>query len=132
LLRILDANANRLREGLRTLEEYVRFVENSPRLTRRLKALRHQLRSALSGIPEEGLLAARNSGGDIGKPSNVSERARSSLRSVAAANFKRCQEAARVMEEYAKLLDSNAAERFKEIRFALYDLEKRFVYRMKD
>ena len=41
--RILDASANRAREGLRVVEDYVRFVLDDPGLTERLKEVRHRL-----------------------------------------------------------------------------------------
>ena len=37
LARILDASANRAREGLRVAEDYVRFVLDDPGLTKRLQ-----------------------------------------------------------------------------------------------
>src|SRR5436309_1133874 len=50
LNRILDASANRAREGLRVVEDYARFALNDPGLTRRLKEVRHRLAEALSGL----------------------------------------------------------------------------------
>jgi thiamine-phosphate pyrophosphorylase len=41
--RIIDANLNRLAEGLRLLEEISRMVLNESSLTERLKTLRHDL-----------------------------------------------------------------------------------------
>ena len=43
LARILDASANRAREGFRVVEDYARFVLDDPMLTRRLKDCRHRL-----------------------------------------------------------------------------------------
>ena len=45
LLRILDANSNRSREGLRVCEEVARFVLNSHPLTKDLKRLRHAIKT---------------------------------------------------------------------------------------
>ncbi|MBM2832289.1 MAG: hypothetical protein HW414_1341, partial [Dehalococcoidia bacterium] len=42
--RIIDANLNRLAEGLRVLEDVARFVLNNEPLDQELMALRHQLR----------------------------------------------------------------------------------------
>ena len=42
-LRILDAALNRAGEGLRVVEDYVRFVLDDPFLTRQIKTLRHEL-----------------------------------------------------------------------------------------
>ena len=40
---ILDANINRVCEGLRVIEEYVRFVVSHETLTQRLSGLRKQI-----------------------------------------------------------------------------------------
>ena len=45
LKRILDANLNRAKEGLRVAEEYTRMVLNDSRLSSEVKKLRHQLQN---------------------------------------------------------------------------------------
>ena len=47
LARIVDAAANRAAEGLRVVEDYVRFVLDDAHLTSQLKRLRHELAEAL-------------------------------------------------------------------------------------
>lgn len=42
-LRIIDANLNRAREGLRTAEEYARLVLNDARAAQALKDVRREL-----------------------------------------------------------------------------------------
>ena len=42
-LRIIDANVNRIGEGLRVLEDVGRLMLNSSNLSQRLKNLRHEL-----------------------------------------------------------------------------------------
>ena len=46
LLRLLDANANRAREGLRVVEDYVRFMLDNRGLAADLKDIRHELADA--------------------------------------------------------------------------------------
>ena len=46
-------------------------------------------------------------------------------------NFKRAQEAARVLEEYGKLVDLEFSLGFKELRYSLYTLEQEFSKRVK-
>ena len=41
--RVLDANLNRLREALRVVEEYYRFIESRSDVCAGLKSLRHSL-----------------------------------------------------------------------------------------
>ena len=65
LLRILDAAANRAREGLRVIEDWVRFALDDAHLTECLKQIRHDLAAALACIPWEQRL---------GRPGNPGRR----------------------------------------------------------
>src|SRR5205814_658188 len=49
--RILDASANRAREAIRVLEDFVRFSLNDAFLSRQLKQLRHDLAEVLADLP---------------------------------------------------------------------------------
>ena len=125
LFRILDASANRAREGLRVVEDYVRFALDDPALTRRLKEVRHRLADALKGLDPERLLASRDTRGDVGTHiMTASEQARENPRAVLIANFKRTAEALRSLEEYGKLVDIWVAGRFEVLRYDVYTLEK--------
>jgi thiamine-phosphate pyrophosphorylase len=53
-----------------------------------------------------------------------SEMNRTDLRSILIANYKRGQESSRVLEELYKIVDPVLSERFKQIRYELYTLEK--------
>ncbi len=64
--RILDASANRVREGLRVVEDYVRFVLDDPGLTRRLKEVRHRFAEAERGLDANLLLDSRDTTEDVG------------------------------------------------------------------
>jgi thiamine-phosphate pyrophosphorylase len=123
--RILDASANRAREGLRVVEDYVRFALDDPGLTRRLKEVRHRLAAALRGLDPGLLLTSRDTPGDVGTHiMTPSERTRENPRAVLAANFKRTTEALRSLEEYTKLVDNWLAGRFEVLRYDVYTLEK--------
>jgi thiamine-phosphate pyrophosphorylase len=126
LARILDASANRAREGLRVVEDYARFALNDPMLTRRLKDCRHRLAQATRGLEDDGrLVAARDTPGDVGTHIMTgTESARENPRAVLAANFRRTAEALRTLEEYAKLIDPWLAGRFEVLRYDVYTLEK--------
>ncbi len=125
IARILDASANRAREGLRVVEDYVRFVLNDPGLTRRLKEVRHRLAEALRGIDPELLISSRDTRGDVGTHiMTAAESTRESPRAVLVANFKRTAEALRTLEEYGKLIDAWVAGRFEVLRYDVYTLEK--------
>ena len=125
LARILDASANRAREGLRVVEDYVRFALDDPGLTRRLKEVRHRLAEAERGLDAALLIEARDTREDVGTHiMTTSERVRENPRAVLAANFNRIAEALRSLEEYSKLIDVWLAGRFEVLRYDLYTLEK--------
>ncbi len=123
--RILDASANRAREGLRVVEDYVRFALDDPLLTRRIKEVRHRLGEAIRGLDPEILVGSRDTRGDVGTHiMTASEQARENPRAVLIANFKRTGEALRSLEEYGKLVDVWVAGRFEVLRYDVYTLEK--------
>ena len=119
-LRLIDANLNRLREGIRVVEDIFRYIYNDKESSLKLKNLRHSAR--LSNYEE--LLNSRDSINDVLKTSTKSELLRSNLQSILIANFKRAQESARVIEEFAKLVSPQDGENFKHIRYELYNIEK--------
>lgn len=126
ILTILDANLNRLREALRVVEEYYRFIARHPQLTAKFKALRHSLQDMEQAVGRQRLLRARDTGADpLASATRPEELARESAGDVLAANFKRAQESARVIEEYAKAAGyTRAAVTAKEVRFGMYEAEK--------
>jgi len=123
--RILDASANRAREGLRVVEDYARFVLDDPGLTRRLKEVRHRLAEALRGFDPDLLIGSRDTREDVGTHiMTPSEQVRENPRAVLTANFKRVAEALRTLEEYGKLVDVWLSGRFEVLRYDVYTLEK--------
>lgn len=125
LSRVLDASANRAREGLRVVEDYVRFALDDPMLTRRIKDVRHRLATSLMGLDQERLLSARDTPGDVGTHiMTANESTRENPRAVLVANFKRCEEALRSLEEYSKLVNVWLAGQFEILRYDVYTLEK--------
>ena len=124
-LRILDAAANRAREGLRVLEDFVRFVLDDAHLSSRLKNWRHQLSHALRGVASHQLLAARETEQDVGTGiRTLTELKRESITAVVQANFKRVEEAARTLEEFGKILSPDLGYQIGQLRYAIYTLEK--------
>jgi thiamine-phosphate pyrophosphorylase len=127
LARLLDANANRCREGLRVAEDVARFLREDRPAASLAKRLRHAVTRGMAQLPQEGsLLKARDSLGDVGgRTFSRDERSRSAVDAVLASNLHRAQEAARVLEEFAKLSSRPAAYTFKRLRYGIYDLEKK-------
>jgi len=121
LFRTIDANINRYKEGIRVVEDILRYEYNSP-LAKELKTLRH------IKTPEyEKFIKFRDSNNDILKSSTKSEQKRNSVKDIVMANLKRSQESARVLEEIFKIFDIITSENFKHARYKLYTLEKEIL-----
>jgi thiamine-phosphate pyrophosphorylase len=126
-LRIIDAAANRAREGLRVAEDFVRFTLDDRHLTELCKQLRHDLAALLSQIPGEQLLAARETQADVGTSlTSPSEAHRADMTEVLVANFARLQESLRSLEEFGKLIDPTWAAEIKKLRYRSYTLHRAF------
>lgn len=127
--RIIDANLNRVMEGIRVCEDIVRFSSDNEQLTRRLKDLRHEIFNAIKDLREEHLqeLVSSRDLNDVGMRSTESEKNRKNLVDLFLANTQRGKESLRVLEEVLKLFDQEVSQKFKEYRFKLYDIEKTAV-----
>lgn len=123
--RILDVNANRVRESLRILDDYCRFVLEDEFLTREVKSLRHEFVNVVQAFPERMLLASRETRRDVGTEIALdSEYFRKSPRHLARVNLKRLQESLRSLEEYAKMVSETAPRELEQLRYRTYTLEK--------
>jgi thiamine-phosphate pyrophosphorylase len=122
--RILDANLDRAREGLRVVEEWCRFGLNHPELTHECKILRQEL----AHWHTDELRAARNTPQDAGTVlTHPQEEQRSHVQQVLRVNLCRVQEALRVLEEYGKLYQREMAAACKQLRYRVYTLESQMI-----
>ena len=122
--RILDASLNRAGEGLRVVEDYVRFVLDDAHLTELLKQVRHDLAAVGSALPLSARHAARDTAQDVGTAlSTTSERSRKDAWSVCIASFERVKQSLRSLEEYSKTVEPELGSRFESIRYRLYAVE---------
>ena len=131
ILRIIDANINRISEGLRVLEDIARFIIEDVEISRQLKTIRHQLNSS---VEEIGLhvIGTRDAVSDVGANFDVIHDHRN-LSSIIRANAKRAQEGIRVLEELSKLPELKAllsSTLLKESRYKVYALEKILITRL--
>ena len=126
IYRVLDANCNRLREALRIIEEYFRFIINREDASIELKQLRHHLVEVEQSLGADTLLRHRDTDSDCFSDGNrPEEMSRKTVTDLLRANFKRAQEAARVIEEFTKLTPApGSSEIAKRIRFSLYQMEQ--------
>lgn len=120
LLRMADANANRAAEALRTLEDVARFVLGDGGLSRRAKALRHEVRAIASELDASRLAAARDSPGDPAGP-GTSVDSRASATELAGAASSRLGESLRALEEALRVIRPALALRVERLRYDAYD-----------
>ena len=127
IYRILDANLDRAREGLRIIEEWCRFGLNNSQLANDCKQLRQELATWHSAE----FRMARDTPGDVGTElTHPQEEQRQSIEALLQANLCRVEEALRVLEEYGKLCNADMGTAFKQMRYQVYTLESNlFAYR---
>jgi thiamine-phosphate pyrophosphorylase len=124
IYRILDANLDRAREAVRTIEEWCRFGLEDLELCDRCK----QMRQELAQWHREEFRRARNTPDDPATGlSHANEVNRPDVQSVLRANMGRLQEALRVLEEYGKVIDRNFGEAMKQMRYQVYTLESQLL-----
>ncbi len=126
--RIIDANLNRVAEGLRVLEDLARFNWEDQDLAASLRELRHQVRKTMS-TAEAHLLNARDTTNDPGLSiSRASELDRKpGLQDLITGNFKRVQEGLRVVEENLKTAGHyDKAKTYESLRYNTYTMEKQY------
>jgi len=127
LYRIIDANLNRAKEGLRVCEDVARYGWNQKALTKSLKDMRHELTEVALALGMVKILDGRDVQADVGRPTTGSELKRKDVAAVFMANMQRVKESLRVLEEISKLLDPKVAEGFKSLRYKAYVLETKAV-----
>ncbi len=125
-LRLIDANIDRLSEGLRVLEDISRFVLGRPPVTEALKRMRHEL-IPVDPLITLQLLSARDAEGDIGRQFRFEGTQKGNLIELVTANARRSQQALRSLEEMSKLpeIPTEISEHnYEKARFSLYEIEK--------
>jgi thiamine-phosphate pyrophosphorylase len=122
--RILDANFDRAREGLRIIEEWCRFALNNTVMASECKQMRQDL--GMWHTPE--IRSARDTAGDIGTAlTHPREEQRTGIEHLLQANLCRVQEALRVLEEYGKLYSPSMSSGCKQMRYRVYSLESNLL-----
>jgi len=124
ILRIIDANLNRSREGLRVVEDFSRFVISDENLSLVIKKQRHKIDQIAREIYPQ-LVSSRDSKNDVFR--RTKEPRKKNSFSVVVSNIKRVEESLRVLEEFSKIISASDGSKFKKVRFKIYDIEKRLV-----
>ena len=120
IARLIDANLDRAREGLRVLEDWARFGIDRPDLVARCKDLRQRLGRCHQARYKLARHTATDPAAGLAHPA---QQERHAAAAVLAANAARVQEALRVLEEFGRLDDPALAAEAAACRYALYDLE---------
>ena len=128
LRRMLDANTNRVMEGLRTLEDIARF-SGWGQLQVDYKSIRHALQHTIDALGQgslgqAALVSARDAHGDVGRESKTTQEMHrpEGLVSIVAAAASRVEQGLRVIEEATKVLSPNQAASIEQQRYKVYDL----------
>src|SRR3954468_2130684 len=123
--RLLDANANRAREGLRVVEDTARFVLERQDASDALRGMRHRLDEVVRKH-YAALLKNRDVENDPGRGNGTSPH-RGGVPALLASNFKRCEEAFRVLEEYGRVMSPRSVKTVQALRYGIYQWEKKLL-----
>ena len=118
--RLIDANLDRAREGLRVVEDWCRFGLEQHDLVVQLKDYRQRLGRLHKSVYKQARSTASDTGAGL---KHSAQMERTTVDQVVAANCARVQEALRVLEEYGRSIDPALATEAAVIRYALYDIE---------
>ncbi|MFT5170126.1 MAG: thiamine-phosphate pyrophosphorylase [Candidatus Omnitrophota bacterium] len=127
ILRVIDANFNRTKEGLRVCEDICRFMMNDATATRRFKDIRHGVTEAIGSLKLKQLIEARSIERDVGRDTTDSELSRGQVKDILYANMQRVKESMRVLEEFMKIKNPKIAVNIKQLRYKVYALEQRII-----
>lgn len=131
ILSIVDANINRLKEGLRVVEDILRFYYRDRILFRNIRNIRHSTSGLVKKLWNlDCLISARDSAGDEGRKADILEMKRKDIKDILGANLQRAKESLRVLEEFAKLKNRQKSYSFKKQRFAIYELERKIFQKV--
>ncbi len=127
---IIDANINRAKEGLRVIEDIIRFLSKNKKYLKKIKNIRHSIDIITYQVAPEykTLLDNRDSLSDAGRTVKTKgEFKREKITDILISNFKRAEESLRVLEEISKIINIKSAIRFKDLRYKVYELEKKII-----
>lgn len=124
ILRVVDANLNRCKEGLRVVEDVFRFVLEDDRLRKKIRAMRHSLDSVAKDKFFKQAILSRDSRNDLGRSIDHLELERKGSIDILYINFQRVKESLRVMEEFFKMISPVYVELVKKLRYEIYTMEK--------
>ena len=127
ILRVVDANINRAKEGLRVVEDIFRFVLISDYQRKKVRSIRHNLDKILKEKIVKQAITTRDSIKDSGKATDPLELRRKDCFDIIYANLQRAKESMRVLEECFKIVLPKRVSLIKKLRYELYTVEKNII-----
>lgn len=132
--RLLDANINRVSEGIRVLEDIARFIYNNEEYSKLFREKRHFLRKLFAEF-DNLFIGSREVTKDVGinitKTSTLDKK--TNIKELSVGNFKRIQEGLRSLEETLKIIDKyEFSKNIESLRYKFYSLEKEFLNILKN
>lgn len=130
IFKLIDANLNRTREGLRVCEDISRFAIGNKNATESLKRIRHGATNLIlesKNISMEKLLSGRDTDSDKTKFIDFKTKRSCGISDIFMSNIERVKESLRVLEECFKLIDEKVSRGYRKLRFDTYNVEKRLV-----
>jgi thiamine-phosphate pyrophosphorylase len=124
IFRVIDANFNRSKEGLRVTEDIFRFILEDDKLRKKIRNIRHSLDSLAKDKIFEKTILSRDSKKDLGRNVDALEIKRKNSIDVLYINFQRVKESLRVIEEFFKIINPDRVEYIKKLRYKIYTIEK--------
>ena len=118
--RLIDANLDRAREGLRVMEDWCRFGLKRDDLSIQIKDWRQQLGAHHHNIYRKARLTSEDPAMGVSHPL---QKNRSTPEDIFIANSSRVQEALRVLEEFTRITDPKLSEVATRIRYKTYEIE---------
>ncbi len=129
IYRVIDANINRISEGLRVLEDLARFHYNALDITEEIKNIRHQIRKNVNHLYQD-FISQRDTCNDIGLTISQKNRLddKQNFKALIMGNFKRIQEGLRVVEESLKVSGHyDLSKSYEQCRYNVYTIEKKYM-----
>jgi thiamine-phosphate pyrophosphorylase len=130
-MRIIDANINRAVEGIRVIEDILRFKYDNKEFSKELREIRHRIRKFYD---KAELIQYRDVKSDIGIVTSFESSIdqKESYKEIIHANFSRVTESLRVLEEVNKIGHNySIGKEFERIRFKVYNLESKLFKKLK-
>lgn len=129
VLRIIDANFNRAREGMRVIEDILRFSD-MPEFSTQLRQIRHSFTvlylKCFGDVPAE-FRDARHDIGKNNKPGPVLTE-----KEILRRNFFRIEESLRCIEECSMIANPASTQYWQKLRFDIYEIEQTVNSRIPD